>query len=778
MGDFNFPSISWVDFHTSQSVLSASYEFLELLQDFDCSQHVSKPTRHRQGQISSLLDLVITTSNLQITPVIHHAPLGLSDHDVLSFAAEVDFYTKPADLPKPNFRKADYVLLNSIISSIDWNYEFDGLHVDTQLETLENFLQDLIRTFIPMSKSIRNLNPPWFNKDIRLLVNRKKRAYGRLRKCPTPSNHFLYKAARNQAVSGLRNARQSYEDSLIIAAKTQPKALFAYINKNKKTHPASCLRKPDGTVLLYDTDIAQEFNSFFASTQKSSAISAPMPGNPGIVQFNVAQVESALLALKEDTSCGPDGISPIFLKACAASLATPLFQIFQASVLSSTFPSRWKEANITPVHKSGSLHDVTNYRPISLLNITSKILERFIHSSLYSSCQHLGVDFSTQHGFIPGRSCQTNLIDTYNHLTALLDRGIPCDLVFFDFRKAFDSVSHTNLISKLTSLNFSKPLVAWISSYLFNRRQRVSLRGAVSNWQPVTSGVPQGSVLGPLLFNIYLSDLPKNLVSFNRSYADDLKLLSPSFLHRTLQDDIITVASWASKNCLELNPEKSVVMHFGFDNPFHSYVLSGRNIITTTSHLDLGIMVDTSLKFHTHVNYIITKVFKKAHFILKCFSRVNASLFSILYRTFLRPVMEYCSQISRPCYSSHLSRLETCQRRLTKWCRPIRHLPYNERLEKLNLTSVNHRLMRGDLILVYQILHNNLDVNICDHFCFAPPNPRCHEFRLRGTVSKGNVRHRFFNERVVQSWNSLPSQVVAAESINSFKNRLDRFLYD
>ena len=317
----------------------------------------------------------------------------------------------------------------------------------------------------------------------------------------------------------------------------------------------------------------------------------------------------------------------------------------------------------------------------------------------------------------------------------MTDIGIPCDLVFFDFKKAFDSVSHTKLINKLRVLNFSSHSIAWVSSYLHNRRQRVSLRGQTSEWASVTSGVPQGSVLGPLLFNIFLSDLPKKITSFNRSYADDLKLLSPSFLHLILQKDIKAVSDWADENSLVLNHDKCIVMHFGHNNPCYQYFIQDKILNTSNAHTDLGIMVDSTLKFHQHADFIVSKVFKKAHFILKCFSRLCPSSFTLLYTTFLRPVLEYCSQIARPSYSSFVTRLESCQRRLTKWCKPIKHLTYQERLKRLNLPSVEQRLLRGDLILTYQILHKLLTVDISDFFCLKSTITRGHRYQLAGEVA-------------------------------------------
>jgi len=614
---------------------------------------------------------------------------------------------------------------------------------------------------------------PGSNQDVRALVNNKKRAYRRFKTNPTPTNFASYKAARNVSVSGIRQAKLNFEKQLILKSKHQPKLLYSYLNSGKKSQPASCLKTDDHTLITDDQEIANKFNSFFASNFSSSSRHNPCHfSTQGNVTFNLTDVEEALKHLKEGTSGGADDLPAAFLKNCSHSLALPLFLVFSTSFQTCTFPKSWKDANISPILKSGSPITVNNYRPVSLLPICSKILERLFYNQILSYCQDHNILHDSQHGFLQGRSCLTNLLCTYDEVTSFVDAGIPCDVIFLDFSKAFDSVDHSILIKKLESSGFPVQIIAWISSYLSERRQRVSLRGSYSPWVPVLAGVPQGSVLGPLLFNIYMADLPPHLSAGNSSYADDFKLFGPSF-DSTLQESLNYLFSWAKRNKLSLNPSKCVVLHFGHNNPCKKYFLGGNQLSSPSSHRDLGVIIDNKLKFDLHVNSAVNSATRKAHYVLKKFTHHDTNLFSLLYKTFIRPGLEYCSQICRPYHSTHFSKLENCQRRLTKWCFPIRHLPYLERLAVLGLPTVRDRLDRGDAILTYQLLTRSLDISSSRILTRNYSYTRGHSFKLLGSTARLNCRQHFFSERTVVPWNGLSEFIVSAVSLNCFKTRYD-----
>ena len=230
-------------------------------------------------------------------------------------------------------------------------------------------------------------------------------------------------------------------------------------------------------------------------------------------------------ALDTKNSTGGDGLHPLILSECASSFSKALSLIFNKSFKEGVIPKDWKEANICPLFKKGSKTDPANYRPLSLTVIPCKVQEKIIRKRMIQHLVDNGTISINQHGFVNSKSCLTNLLETHDIITEALNRGFSIDLALLDFSKAFDLVVHVGLLLKTKSLGFDKDIVDWIKAFLSDRRQRVVMGDISSEWQFVTSGVPQGSVLGPLLFIIYINDMPDLLEHFCKLFADDSKLI-------------------------------------------------------------------------------------------------------------------------------------------------------------------------------------------------------------------------------------------------------------
>ena len=372
-------------------------------------------------------------------------------------------------------------------------------------------------------------------------------------------------------------------------------------------------------------------------------------------------------------ACGPDGLSARILRECADELAVPIHIICQLSLNSGVFPTVWKQANVIPV-KKGSKKSSDNYRPVSLLPICSKILEKVVCDSLMPAC--LSVIPSSQHGFLPKRSCVTNLSCFLEHCWNSIAKGKQTDAIYTDFSSAFTSVNHVLLLHKLRhSFGVTGRAYDWLESYLSNRTQRVVLNGKQSDWTPVRSGVPEGSILGPLLFSCYLADLPGRMHSECIMYADDVKLY-----HRienqsdcsSLQADLDRLCGWSRTWRLKLNPAKCKSISFTLrTTPFvHPYTLDGHQLKKKCEQMrDLGVLLDVKLTFASHVDATVAKANRMLGLLMRsmqmpaCPRRVRFNHAAIIcaFNAHVRSVIEYGSVIWSGAAVTHLARFERLQ---------------------------------------------------------------------------------------------------------------------
>ena len=398
-------------------------------------------------------------------------------------------------------------------------------------------------------------------------------------------------------------------------------------------------------------------------------------------------------------------------------ISIPLARVFNLSLKEGVVPFEWKEANIIPLFKKGSRNKSENYRPVSLTSVICKLLERLIKDHMVEFLVKHKLLNSSQHGFLKARSCLTNMLCFLEEITKWIDVGSPVDIIYLDFQKAFDKVPHQRLLLKLKVHGIGDSITDWIEQWLTDRRQRVVVDGEVSNWKSVLSGVPQGSVLGPILFLTYINDLDDSITSNVLKSADDTKLfrmVNTDGDKQHLQNDLDRLVKWSEKWQMLFNFGKCKCLHTEHRNLNVNYKMGDTVLGTTVKEKDLGVTISADMKVSEQCGIAASKGNQILGLIRRNITYKGKKLIIPLYKAIVRPHLEYCIQAWRPYRKKDIDTLERIQRRATKMIPELRDLSYEERLKECGLTTLETRRLKGDQIEVFKILngYENIDRNM------------------------------------------------------------------
>ena len=788
-GDFNIPEIDWNEEVSLKGPDHLAFEFMECIRDCFWYQHVRNPTRSRRDQVENVLDLVLTNEEGMIDDIHHEAPLGKSDHMILKFSFQCYKQIKIPTNSKFNFHKGNYDAINEDLRGHDWIADMSMLTVEESWKLFEERLKVTMERNIPKVKAStrKSKKPLWMNNTVLTKLKKKHSAFKRYLQTREGEDYQQYARARNQAKWACRAAVRDFERNIARESKLNPKAFFNYTNsKLKTTSSVPDLDTRNGIKTSGDKQKANVLNDFFSSVfTRENLQNIPDFEEKNLVEEmkNLVITEDMVLQkinkLKPNKSTGLDGISPRVLLETAVNIVTPVTIIIQKSISEGILPQRWKDAAVIPIYKKGKKSTPGNYRPVSLTSILCKVTESIIRDHIMDHLYRNRLLTPCQHGFVRDRSCITQLLECLDDWTEMLDSGESIDVIYMDYAKAFDKVAHMRLMKKLRGYGVNVQIRNWIQNFLSERRQKVVVNGEESEWAHVLSGVPQGSVLGPVLFVCYINDLPQEVQTKVKLFADDTKLytkVSEEYGRHELQEDINNLDKWAKEWQLSFNASKCKVMHMGHRNPHETYSMQqdGRDVILDTTDIekDIGVHVDKELKFDRHVEIQCGKANKILGLIRRSFTYIDSNIMKQLYTSLIRPILEYGHVITYPRYKKSAILLENVQRRATKMIPEIQEKDYQDRLRELNLQSMYYRRDRGDMIECYKMTHGSYDMEPLLKRNLDTTR-RGHSLKLTILPSKKEVRHNYFSLRVVSKWNSLPEHVIAAPSLNSFKNRLD-----
>ena len=352
----------------------------------------------------------------------------------------------------------------------------------------------------------------------------------------------------------------------------------------------------------------------------------------------------------------------------------------------------WKLAKVKPIYKKGERHKPSNYRPISLTCITSKLFEQIISSDIHEYLDRQQILCDAQHGFRKARSCETQLVFIYDELARNKENKLVTDVLILDFSKAFDAVCHTKLLFKLQKLGIRSSFLSWIGEFLNNRKQFVVVDGVCSKTCNVVSGVPQGSVLGPLLFLLYINDLPQHLESQCRLFADDAVIYNTRNNNLVLSKDLQTLEKWSQNWQLSFNPAKCSVLSIGEKDSTQSYYLCNTKMQNVNTHSYLGVELSYNLKFDKHIDKITSKANRLIGMLSRVLKHADTKTKLIAYKTLVRSNLEYACQVWDPYLKKNIKKLEKIQNKSLKFIYRIKsHTSYSKLRQNTNLSSLKNR---------------------------------------------------------------------------------------
>ena len=799
LGDFNARSSNWwINDKTSHEGLQID----SLTSYYGLHQLITEPT-HLLNNSSTCIDLIFTSQPNLITNSGVYSSLHPNCHHQIIFATlnlEI-YYPPPYERQVWNYEKANSELIQRAMKNFNWDVLFTSMDIDDCIKLLNETLMNIFSNFCPSKTIICNdKDPPWFNDNIRNLINLKNQAFIRYQNNRRDHEYMNLLAITNQLTDLLKASKDKYYNRLssqLMNPQTSKKKYWTILKTylNGKKIPFIPPLFMNNTFINDFKEKANIFNEFFSNQCTPISNNSKLPTQ---VICETNQVFESINFVTEDIfniinnldSCkahGYDNLSVRIIKICGISLCKPLEIIFHKCINQGIFPSYWKKANVVPIHKKNEKFLVNNYRPISLLPIFSKIFERLMFNSFYNYLIKHDLLSHNQSGFKPGDSCTNQLLSITHLISSSLDHIKSYEVrgVFLDMSKAFDRVWHEGLIYKLRTLGVSGKLLLLFQSFLSDRKQRVVLNGQYSDWLNIKAGVPQGSILGPLLFLVYVNDLPKNLKSNVKLFADDVSLFSvvedPIISANDLNHDLIKINECAYNWKMSFNPDplkQAVEVLFSKKRNIITHpdlIFNGNKLTRFNSHKHLGMILDDKLNFNEHISVKLSTARKLVGSLHKLYNLIPRNALLTIYKSFIRPHLDYGDFIyDQPHNESFCSKIESIQYNAAlaiTGC--IKGTSRDRIYHEVGLESLKQRRWFRRLTTFYHILNSRSP----SYLFSLIPKPIINN-RTRSGVniplfkSRTDSFQNSFFPNAVKEWNTLNVIIRNSSSLSVFKKAI------
>ncbi|MCG8049110.1 MAG: reverse transcriptase domain-containing protein [Candidatus Thiodiazotropha endolucinida] len=791
-GDFNFNVYN----------LQSARKINDICSEFSLTQIVNEPT-HFTEYSSSLIDLMLVSNpNHVILNGVGDPFLGQDLRYHCPIFGVFKFSTpkrKTFTRHIWRYEQGNYELLKENAASADWN-ALKNSDIEIYAEGLINKILEIAKACIPNKiVTIRPSDPPWITSTVKRYIRKRKRAYRRAKQTNSASDWNNFRRLRNKTVSIIREAKKSLNQSLSeklksdnLSSKQWWSLLKSFISPT--TGSTSPPLEKDGLVFDDDQEKSNLLNDFFRDQTLLNDHDAVLPEMPpysvennlSSLVFTPDEVKLILKSLPVGKATGPDGLSNRILSALANELSGPVCSLFNESLLQGIVPSCFKETHVCPIFKGSDPAVPSNYRPISLLSNLDKALERLVFKHLYNHFWDNNILTSFQSGFIRGDSTVNQLTYLYNTFCQALDSGKEVRAVFCDISKAFDRVWHGGLIQKLKAAGITGTLIHWFTSYLENRKQRVVLSGTKSNWNFIKAGVPQGSILGPLLFLLYINDIVTEIGSNIRLFADDTSLYivvdNPNTAAEVLNTDLDKISNWARSWLVKFNPSKneSLVITRKHNKPQHPPVfMSDQQINEVQFHKHLGLYISSDCTWHKHVEYVKSKAWGRINVMRQFKYTLDRKSLETIYLSFIRPILEYADVVWDNCTQQEKNDLEKIQLEAARIATGSTKLVSIQNLYKeIGWESLDSRRRKHKLVLFYKMYYNIAPSYLSS--LVPQPNQNTSRYSLRNSndirtiLTRTSQYYNSFLPTAIRDWNELPCTDKIVDTVDAFKRQINQ----
>ena len=731
-------------------------------------------------------------------------PIGKADHDIVYVEYDIEAKRiKQASRKIYLYKRADMVGLKDHMAQFKNAYlseDHSHMSVNDMWVKFKTGFVEAVERFIPSKMTKTKYSVPWIDATIKRLVKKRHKLYLRARKSKDPDVKIHYKRFRAHVQKVLSDAYWkhvsnifTYENDSSDPDTPKPekiKKFWSFIKSLKKDAYGITSLRENGILTTDSKEKAnicnRQFQSAFTRDDDSDPPSkgASPFSSMGDITVDPKGVTKLLDGLNIHKASGPDGLNARVLKECSNEISPTLALIYNESLARGDVPDEWRQANVSPVFKEGEKYDAANYRPVSLTCICCKTLEHILVSNKHFALDSILAD--CQHGFQSQRSCETQLVqfvhDIISNLDGAVNRGHKqTDLIIMDFAKAFDKVPHRRLLHKLEYYGIRGSTHKWINSWPSGRTQQVVLDGQASDPVPVLSGVPQGSVLSPVLFLIFINDLLDNIRSSVRLFADDCVLYRN--IHSlqdclTLQEDLTSLGQWEADRQMKFNVAKChsmrVTRHQHHKQILFDYSLHNQTLENVHSAKYLGITITDNMDWGQHVSEISSKATKTLGFLRRSLAFAPRSTKEIAYKTLVRPKLEYAAPIWSPHLKLQINQIEKVQRSAARWtCRGWRNTSsVGEILDELELQSLEARRDQSSLLLFHKIHCEAVSIEKDKYMTPAhslKTTRSLHSAQYRRHQTYSDALKKSFFPRTIPHWNSLSPSVANTQSTEEFR---------